>query len=811
MRSHLFKRRLFFESLEQRRLLAVSQVDMWEQPVVLGNNLIFVASDTTHGAELCRIDRMADGTATGTVFIKDIRPGAVGSKPSQLTVCGNYVYFTADNGTSGVELWRTDGTANGTVMVKDIYPGATGSDPDKLTAVGNTLYFIADNGTNGIELWKSDGTSAGTVMVKDIWAGTNSGCGWSSELAAVGNTLYFSAQTAEGNYELWKSDGTANGTLLVKEIRSGTVGSYPAHMTAVGNTLYFTADDGSLGTELWKSNGTSAGTVLVKDINPGAAGSTPAELLAVGNTLYFTANNGTNGIELWKSDGSANGTVMVRDINSGANSSNPTGLVAVGSTVYFAANNGTNGVELWKSNGTSSGTTLVKDIRSGATGSNPSHLTVLDNTLFFAANDGINGVELWKSDGTSSGTVMVQDIRSGAASSNPIHLMSFKGTLFFVASDDFDNYQLFASDGTSVGTSRVVKPVIADKTVTLDMPKTGTTANQWTLRRNGASLEIVNASNTVVFSQSLLTFNQLVVNASGAFDDKLTVDFASGGGFSLDKGLEFVGNALKSETLTFVGSNGDDTLWLNFGDASTWKNGLGITVRDVNTLSFDGKSGTDAIEVIGSASNSTINVSDNNFVMHCDVSRLELRNFNVIDAVAAGRKDTTYIFGEKNSLIVMNDIYVERHATGQSYRVWYSEQVIAVNSDNTNNAILHTGSRGYDFYSMAQGYGMASNAVGSYYHEWFGFTNAVKMSPVTTSTVGKAVASGMASQSVVFEIPIEANNLLDYDRWDEHLFAFLADEQLRLHNKKDTWFGEGDDADHWLADFEKLALLELRK
>ena len=61
------------------------------------------------------------------------------------------------------------------------------------------------------------------------------------------------------------------------------------------------------------------------------------------------------------------------------------------------------------------------------------------------------------------------------------------------------------------------------------------------------------------------------------------------------------------------------------------------------------------------------------------------------------------------------------------------------------------------------------------------------------------------------ETALTPHDHFDHAHWDDNLFAFLADEQVRLHRKKDKWFGEDDDADHWLAEFEKLALLELRK
>ncbi|MFM8893398.1 MAG: ELWxxDGT repeat protein, partial [Planctomycetia bacterium] len=118
--------------------------------------------------------------------------------------------------------------------------------PQYLTAVGSTLFFVADDGVNGSELWKSDGTTAGTVLVKDIEPGSFGAS--PTSLTAVGNTLYFRAYTATNGHELWKSDGTATGTVLVKDIRPGSSGSSLTSLTAVGNTLYFTANDGVNGT-----------------------------------------------------------------------------------------------------------------------------------------------------------------------------------------------------------------------------------------------------------------------------------------------------------------------------------------------------------------------------------------------------------------------------------------------------------------------------------------------------------------------------------------------------------------------------------
>lgn len=62
-------------------------------------------------------------------IVKDIRPGWMGSGPTSMHKIGDRLFFNADDGVHGQELWVSDGSGQGTYMVLDLVPGSDGSVP----------------------------------------------------------------------------------------------------------------------------------------------------------------------------------------------------------------------------------------------------------------------------------------------------------------------------------------------------------------------------------------------------------------------------------------------------------------------------------------------------------------------------------------------------------------------------------------------------------------------------------------------------------------------------------------------------------
>ena len=265
---------------------------------------------------------VTDGTSSGTGLFLEINPStaanlAAGSSPNNLFVYDGYLFFSADDGTNGRELWRTNGTAAGTTMVADIFPNTLnpsfgkGSNPDFFIEFDNELYFAArgyDVGLNqitGNELYKYSNAN-GWNRVKDIYPGNlNSSIGSNNPFFILNNELYLAAQdgTAGSNQEIWKTDGTESGT--IKVINTSTLNNESPNFslqdkkfTVLNNKLIFEHNV----QQIWVTDGTNAGTQQLT--NTGTinvpTGVTAFQPIVYNNEIYFGGNYPTQGVELWK-------------------------------------------------------------------------------------------------------------------------------------------------------------------------------------------------------------------------------------------------------------------------------------------------------------------------------------------------------------------------------------------------------------------------------------------------------------------------------------------------------------------------------
>ena len=404
-------------------------------------------------------------------LVKDINLGNNSSNPSSKVEFNGFVYFIANDGLNGSELWRTDGTEIGTSIFKEFISGEESGVAAITPFVSNNLmYFFAADGANYF-LWKTNGTLAGTEKVKQF-------ASIQGFHDTINNELIFTAENG-----LWKTDGTEAGTIKLA--------NYPifgaTRFVKSGNEIYFSGEaSNSIGQELYKTDGTTVS--LVKNIYPNSnKDSYPNNFATLNSVVYFSATNGTNGFELWKSDGTEAGTTMVKDINvgSGSSFSTNTPITVFNNEMFFLYSN-----KLWKSDGTEAGTVEVKDLESYVkgifvfnskmhifNGSNSfwvsdgttagttkvevnvqeffhnSEYAIAGNKLYFQGSDS-NGYEIWVSDGTAVGTKLLKDIHPEFDDNNIEDIIGFNGKAIFTASDgNWLGKELWITDGTENGTT----------------------------------------------------------------------------------------------------------------------------------------------------------------------------------------------------------------------------------------------------------------------------------------------------------------------------------------------------------------------
>ncbi len=408
--------------------------------VLDGSAVVATANDGVHGRELVTLVG-----STGAQTVIDIRPGPDSSELQQLTRIGDEVWFLANDGTHGFELWRTRGDAASTSLVLDFAPGAADSDIEHLLAYGDRACFVVNDGSN-VDFWITDGTPAGTSMLANVfnvpaplltvealeidgellaivssWLGNplppvtlvqTGGTPATTTLhalpvqahpnglAEVGGKLIFNQPFAGFGTSTNQIQAFDPQTGAVTALHQSTITAYSTGR-ATGGRYHFLGQHPSLGGEPWLTLGTPASTRAFVDVAPGAPSSVPnsgglspttADTAVADGIWFCELDDGVNGVELWRSDGTSSRTWRVSQIGAGSTGGSIEELAPVGSgrDVLFAGDG-----ELWTADDRAGSARLIQDLRPGSDRSNPGYFTTSGGWVYFSAQDGVHGREAW--------------------------------------------------------------------------------------------------------------------------------------------------------------------------------------------------------------------------------------------------------------------------------------------------------------------------------------------------------------------------------------------------------------------------------
>jgi ELWxxDGT repeat protein len=380
-------------------------------------------------------------------LISDIRSGQIGSDPHDFESYSGKLYFSANDGTNGIELWSYDPVTNVTSMALDIKSGSGSSLPLYKIVFDNKLFFAADKiantgGTRKELYYYDDNTNTVTEVPTSAAVGNITEFD-PKNLIVVNGALYFDAIQSQGSgaatRKIFKYDGN---DLSLISLPSGIANNlYKGPYVKSGNYLFFTVFFSNLDYKLVRYDTTNDTSTVIQNM-----GNDVSSLIEYNDLVYGTGKVGgiyglkqydpnTNSVDQISSifpkrtPVGHNGVLYFPADNNGdlnglgvyqLNSGNPVFHVPINSpngfllsniakysgNIYFQAkSSNASGVELHMYNTSNGSITQIGDINSGSSVSSPDKFYVFNNKLFFQADDGVNGLELWSYDANSNANV----------------------------------------------------------------------------------------------------------------------------------------------------------------------------------------------------------------------------------------------------------------------------------------------------------------------------------------------------------------------------------------------------------------------
>ncbi|MEZ5988816.1 MAG: hypothetical protein R3F30_06780 [Planctomycetota bacterium] len=145
---------------------------------------LFESDGTTAGTKLFRDFISGSGGSGRSANSLDKEAGQSEGRPSYMTPVGSRrLLFAVNTAADGNDLFQCDGTQAGTKLVADIAPSNNSSNPSaygdgytpRYTVAGSLVFFSADDGVHGQELWVLDNGATANPVLKGCGGSTMTG------------------------------------------------------------------------------------------------------------------------------------------------------------------------------------------------------------------------------------------------------------------------------------------------------------------------------------------------------------------------------------------------------------------------------------------------------------------------------------------------------------------------------------------------------------------------------------------------------------------------------------------------------------
>jgi hypothetical protein len=174
--------------------------------IPLGNTLFFTAqqplpaavSSPRAAAPIPALSTRTSNTILGTFLLKDIIANSTSSVPQQFTTVGSTMFFSARSD-ARPGLYKAMAQPALLWFETSISASYTNSSIRQAWRVNGTLFFTADDGASGIRLFSNNGTFAG----RSGWSRSGRPANWlPTELTNFNGVLYFAANDGTNGEEL---------------------------------------------------------------------------------------------------------------------------------------------------------------------------------------------------------------------------------------------------------------------------------------------------------------------------------------------------------------------------------------------------------------------------------------------------------------------------------------------------------------------------------------------------------------------------------------------------------------------------------